>query len=264
MAVIRFLVATIFGLMVLATGDAAQAQDPPEIPPPSFDDPGFFEFQDISPRVGVTYALGPERKTLLRASAARYAETVLAFTGGNVLIPLNDSPLGEWGGGITLTGDLPLFYNGVASLGPMCALDIFGQGFDDDNLLNEIGNLASGDRQGNDIFGANLRPGLIWRRGMTDRSNMIVNGGATLGYRASSTSSVPFDPMLQSVFVDHFKTKTVAYGYFLGVGLEIELPSGAVVRPLLNIVSVEHDLFTGNDRQETSLFLNLEVLLPRN
>ena len=33
-----------------------------------------FEFKDISPRIGMTYALGDERKTLLRASYSRFAD----------------------------------------------------------------------------------------------------------------------------------------------------------------------------------------------
>ena len=37
-------------------------------------DAGGFKWQTISPRVGVTYALGEERKTLLRASYSRFAE----------------------------------------------------------------------------------------------------------------------------------------------------------------------------------------------
>ncbi|MDX1745075.1 MAG: TonB-dependent receptor, partial [Halobacteriales archaeon] len=37
-------------------------------------DAGGFEWETISPRLGVTYALGAERKTLLRASYARFAE----------------------------------------------------------------------------------------------------------------------------------------------------------------------------------------------
>ena len=39
-------------------------------------DAGGFEWETISPRVGVTYALGEERKTLLRASFSRFAEAL--------------------------------------------------------------------------------------------------------------------------------------------------------------------------------------------
>lgn len=44
----------------------------PQASTPAFDQG--FEWDDITPRVGLTYALGEERKTLLRASFARFAE----------------------------------------------------------------------------------------------------------------------------------------------------------------------------------------------
>jgi hypothetical protein len=53
--------------------------------------PGFkseFTWRDFQPRLGLTYALGPEKKTLLRASYARYADQL----GGSVLTW--DNPLG--------------------------------------------------------------------------------------------------------------------------------------------------------------------------
>lgn len=40
---------------------------------------GAVEWKDVSPRVGLTYALGPNRKTLARASYARYANQLGAF-----------------------------------------------------------------------------------------------------------------------------------------------------------------------------------------
>ena len=44
----------------------------PEATSPAFDQG--FEWEDVTPRLGLTYALGAERKTLLRASYARFAE----------------------------------------------------------------------------------------------------------------------------------------------------------------------------------------------
>jgi len=44
-------------------------------------DDGGFDWETISPRVGVTYALGAERKTLLRASYSRFAEQL---SSGNI------------------------------------------------------------------------------------------------------------------------------------------------------------------------------------
>jgi hypothetical protein len=56
-------------------------------------DPGISDFNILMPRVGVTYALGEERKTLLRGSFARFAEQYLTVnhgrlsaTGGSYLI----------------------------------------------------------------------------------------------------------------------------------------------------------------------------------
>ena len=58
---------------------------------PALNFPGFaseFTWKDFQPRLGLTYALGSERKTLLRASYARYADQL----GGSVLTW--DNPLG--------------------------------------------------------------------------------------------------------------------------------------------------------------------------
>jgi hypothetical protein len=58
---------------------------------PALNFPGFeseFTWKDFQPRVGVTYALGAEKKTLLRASYARYADQL----GGSILTW--DNPLG--------------------------------------------------------------------------------------------------------------------------------------------------------------------------
>jgi len=56
-------------------------------------DPGINDFNILMPRVGLTYALGPERKTLLRASFSRFAEQYLtgnhlrlSSTGSNAYI----------------------------------------------------------------------------------------------------------------------------------------------------------------------------------
>ena len=46
--------------------------DPTGLAPGGTGDP--FEFEEITPRVGITYALGAERKTLLRASFSQFAE----------------------------------------------------------------------------------------------------------------------------------------------------------------------------------------------
>jgi hypothetical protein len=58
-----------------------------------------FEWEDFSPRLGLTYALGSEKKTLLRGSYARYADQLgvapLAFTSASALsgiyIPWTDT-----------------------------------------------------------------------------------------------------------------------------------------------------------------------------
>ena len=59
-----------------ATTVAANPSFPQFLAAKSFNgnDGGGFTWQTISPRVGVTYALGEERKTLLRASYSRFAE----------------------------------------------------------------------------------------------------------------------------------------------------------------------------------------------
>jgi len=67
----------------LASSDAGNPEapgiepdSPPLIPPLDFsgNDAGGFTWSTIQPRVGVTYALGADRKTLLRATFSRYAE----------------------------------------------------------------------------------------------------------------------------------------------------------------------------------------------
>src|SRR6185436_14293400 len=59
----------------LATTVVANPAFPQVLPTVSFagNDPGF-EWSDITPRLGLTYALGGERKTLLRASYSRFAD----------------------------------------------------------------------------------------------------------------------------------------------------------------------------------------------
>ena len=72
-----------------ASNVAANATFPNLVPALNY--PGIsseFTWKDFQPRVGITYALGSERKTLLRASYARYADQL----GGSVLTW--DNPLG--------------------------------------------------------------------------------------------------------------------------------------------------------------------------
>jgi len=82
----------------LASADAGNPEAPgvepgapPLIPPISFpgNDVGGFTWSTIQPRVGVTYALGEDRKTLLRASFSRYAEQL-----GQLPLASRASPLG--------------------------------------------------------------------------------------------------------------------------------------------------------------------------
>jgi hypothetical protein len=64
---------------------------PPLIPAISFpgNDAGGFEWTTVSPRVGVTYSLGKDRKSLLRATFSRYAEQL-----GQLPLASRVSPLG--------------------------------------------------------------------------------------------------------------------------------------------------------------------------
>lgn len=59
-----------------STVPGAGPDEPGLLPPLSFrgNDGGGFEWETVVPRVGVTYALGEERKTLLRGSFSQYAE----------------------------------------------------------------------------------------------------------------------------------------------------------------------------------------------
>lgn len=69
---------------------------------------GTFDWETITPRVGVTYALGEKRRTLLRASYARFAEQIetgfgvgspdpFAYTFTDPSRPLGDGVLGQGG-----------------------------------------------------------------------------------------------------------------------------------------------------------------------
>jgi catechol 2,3-dioxygenase-like lactoylglutathione lyase family enzyme len=60
----------------LATSDPGNSQANGLLPPLDFqgNDAGGFEWETVVPRVGVTYALGEDRKTLLRGSFSQYAE----------------------------------------------------------------------------------------------------------------------------------------------------------------------------------------------
>jgi hypothetical protein len=60
--------------------------EPGLLPPLNFrgNDAGGFEWESVVPRVGVTYALGEERKTLLRGSFSQYAEQLGQYVIGRV------------------------------------------------------------------------------------------------------------------------------------------------------------------------------------
>lgn len=69
----------------------AEEGGPPLIPPISFpgNDVGGFEWTSVVPRVGITYALGAERTSLVRATFSRYAEQL-----GQLPLASRVSPLG--------------------------------------------------------------------------------------------------------------------------------------------------------------------------
>ena len=82
----------------LASSDAGNPEtpgvepgSPPLIPPIDFpgNDAGGFTWNTIQPRVGITYALGEDRKSLLRATFSRYAEQL-----GQLPLASRASPLG--------------------------------------------------------------------------------------------------------------------------------------------------------------------------
>jgi hypothetical protein len=77
----------------LASSDAGNPEapgvdeeSPPLIPPLDFpgNDAGGFAWSTVQPRVGVTYALGEDRKSLVRATFSRYAEQLGQGPGGRV------------------------------------------------------------------------------------------------------------------------------------------------------------------------------------
>ena len=83
-----------------AVSDAGNPEAPgvepgsePLIPPITFpgNDAGGFEWTTVSPRVGVTYALGQERNSLLRATFSRYAEQLGQLPLANRVSPLGYS-----------------------------------------------------------------------------------------------------------------------------------------------------------------------------
>jgi hypothetical protein len=69
----------------------AGAGDPPLLPEINFagNDAGGFEWETVVPRIGVTYALGEERKTLLRGTFSQYAEQL-----GQLPLASRVNPLG--------------------------------------------------------------------------------------------------------------------------------------------------------------------------
>ncbi len=71
----------------VASSAAANPFFPQVLPAVSFsgNDAGGFEWSDITPRLGLTYALGAERKTLLRASYSRFADQL----GGGLATAVN-------------------------------------------------------------------------------------------------------------------------------------------------------------------------------
>jgi hypothetical protein len=55
-------------------------------------DPGFDDWTDISPRLGLTYAIGEEKKTLLRASYARFVDQLSGFSTFSQVYPIYPAP----------------------------------------------------------------------------------------------------------------------------------------------------------------------------
>jgi len=53
---------------------------------------GFDNWKDISPRLGLTYALGAEKKTLLRASYARFVDQLSGFSTFSQVYPIYPAP----------------------------------------------------------------------------------------------------------------------------------------------------------------------------
>lgn len=75
----------------LPSSDAGNANVPDLLPPINFqgNDSGGFEWESVVPRVSATYALGEERRTLLRGTFSQYAEQL-----GQLPLASRVSPLG--------------------------------------------------------------------------------------------------------------------------------------------------------------------------
>ncbi|HEX4954909.1 MAG TPA: TonB-dependent receptor [Thermoanaerobaculia bacterium] len=82
-------------------------------------DPGF-EWDDLSPRLGLTYALGEQRKTLLRASYSRFADQLASGTVSNTNPANYQYGFFAWGdnGDLAITPDEVGAFIGYAGIDP--------------------------------------------------------------------------------------------------------------------------------------------------
>jgi hypothetical protein len=92
-----------------------------------------FEWKSITPRLGITYALGAERKTLLRASYSRFADQLGSGTAG-FLNPLGTLSYGYFdttaNGGAITPGQIGSFYGFSGNVNPNTGLLLQSNGLD--------------------------------------------------------------------------------------------------------------------------------------
>jgi hypothetical protein len=85
-----------------------------------------FEWEDVTPRLGLTYALGEERKTLLRASYSRFADQLAqAFSLWHSPVTYRYSYWSTYGFNIDADGD------GIFEPGEVAGADFYGDNFFD-------------------------------------------------------------------------------------------------------------------------------------
>ncbi|MBI1903525.1 MAG: hypothetical protein HYS13_20675, partial [Planctomycetia bacterium] len=194
-----------------------------ELPPAPYFPPGYLPAGPVE----------PSPKWLPPSRFPPYLYPTANWFGGFYILPQDDNNarLRDDGAGLTYGVDWTRIDLDPVWLGPSFNVDVYGQAFNDDVQLNQASDPVTGVREGRDVLGVNLRPGVRGRAALTENANVFVDAQLLVKYQTAKTDVVALDAAKPQIPVSEFRIRDWDWGWCFGGGLEYLTEGGLVLRP---------------------------------